>query len=220
MDEATSIWRIFWFLGKIVFQFHNFLTQKNSTHTLHSIMRIVAGLLLLLSLDCCARAQGSETLGTLHLSEQVRKEIQTYLIKANRDNYTSDAAAKEDVLLSGASLLQLELKGPQAVLIAGPREECGATGNCPLVIFRQVKGHAVPILPNGFGGLSGQLTTYHHGLLDIATYANSSCCEGGTEVYHFDGKIYRPAFCYSNTVVEQNNGETEYKEGPHVRCQD
>jgi hypothetical protein len=89
-------------------------------------------------------------------------------------------------------------------------------GNRELWLFRQNGAHAQLMLKGGGYPYGPTSTAYHKGMLDFQTAWNMGGGEGGVEVYRFDGRRYKPDYCYSYTTDGHNN----MKAGPHTGCKE
>lgn len=70
-------------------------------------------------------------------------------------------------------------------------EDCGATGNCLLVVLRQHGGHWQLILPEAFADGFGVSRIMHNGVYDLAISTNESADKSSLTVLTFDGTRYR-----------------------------
>jgi hypothetical protein len=189
-------------------------------------MRAFCCVLLTASLSHSLIAQSSPTvnqntgdvaLHDAHLPAQVKNDIVTAIANHFQD-MPDEPSGRTIALSSWVSRLQLAPTGPAAIVVTGGPDDYdnGATGNGDIWLFRQVGNHAVLVLTGGGFSYRPASKTYHNGMLDIQTAWNMSCCEGGIEVYRFDGHQYKPAYCYGYTSDEDGN----MKFGPHERCRD
>jgi hypothetical protein len=149
------------------------------------------------------------------LSPSVKKDI----VAAIAGQFTAlpgEPDGRTIALGSWVSRLRLSETGPSAIVVHGGPDDYnnGATGNDDIWLFRQIGDHAVLIFSGGGFGLRPASKTRHHGLPDLQTAWNMSCCEGGIEVYRFDGHSYKPTYCFSYTTRE--DGTMTY--GPRGRC--
>jgi len=139
------------------------------------------------------------------LPSQVRKDI-------------AAAVAGDFSLTSLVSFPKLTPSGKGTILVTGGPDDPanGATGNGDIWLFRRVGNHAVLILKGGGSGYGPTGAAYHNGMHDFQTAWNMSCCNGGVEVYRYNGQRYKPAYCYSYETDDDGN----MKEGPHGRCEE
>jgi hypothetical protein len=170
--------------------------------------RRLSWFLLLLPTICrCALAQSDTNfaaqppLRTASLPAQVRNDIVAVIAKDIATDPVSGGIAFGRTVALGSLVGKLHLSqiGPAAILIrSGPDDPFnGATGNGEFWLFRRVQNHAVFVLKAGGYEAAPLRGAYHHGMLDIRTAWNLSCCDGVIEVYRFDGVRYQPAYCSS-----------------------
>jgi len=182
------------------------------------MMRLASCLLALTYLSSYASAQpqavAHETaLRDIQLPVQVKNDISKVVISDDFDDSVGDDNQQQQLALeSRAQILDV---GFSIILVkAGPgNPTSGATGNGSVWIFKRVGNHAVLIL-SGFGSMVSVRSESHHGVHDISIYANSSCCEGGVEIYAYNGVKYAPRLCYA---VTQNEDGTA-TDGPPGKC--
>jgi hypothetical protein len=102
-------------------------------------------------------------------------------------------------------------KPPQIVAWRGD----GAMGNKDIWIFQQNASRAVLILGGTGGSMYSRLRSVHHGMRDFITFWNLGGGTGENEVFEFDGKRYRSAYCYDTSLGSDTEPE---KDGPHHPC--
>jgi hypothetical protein len=130
--------------------------------------------------------------------------------KADILRVTGDQSEQEEI--PGKPFIQIlrlstaKTKPPQIVAWRGT----GGMGNKDIWIFQQVGNRAVLILQNAGGSMYGRLHSVHHGMHDFITFWKIGGEAGGNEVYAFDGKQYRPAYCFDT--------DSGGKDGPHHPC--
>jgi hypothetical protein len=151
-----------------------------------------------------------------HLPAQVKNDI-VAIVAGHFQDMPGSPSGRTIALSSWVSTIQLSRSGPAAIEIDGGPDDYnnGATGNGEIWIFRRIGNHAFLILSGGGFNLHPVAKAYHNGLLDLQTAWNMSCCNGGIEVYRFDGHRYRPAYCYDYETDDDGN----MKFGPHGRCE-
>jgi hypothetical protein len=185
------------------------------------MMRIVGLLLLpaLLSIPCQPQAAAPATvaLRDAQFTRQVKNDIVAD-ISRGFETSPGEPDGRTIALSSWTSRIRLSPEGPAAIEVDGDPDDYnnGATGNGDIWIFRIVGNHASLVFNGGGFNLSVLPKTSHKGLRDIKTAWNMSCCDGGIEVYRFDGVRYRPAYCYSYQDTDSNR----MKFGRHKRCAD
>jgi len=159
---------------------------------------------------------GAFALHDAHLPAQVKSDIVAAIAK-RFEKLPGEPSGRTIALSSWVSSLRLAPSGPPAIVVTGGPDDYanGATGNGDIWLFRRVGNHAVLVLTGGGFNYKALPKTYHNGMLDIQTAWNMSCCEGGVEVYRFNGTRYQPAYCYSYTTDEDGN----MTEGAHGACQ-
>lgn len=108
------------------------------------------------------------------------------------------------------SFQRLSRSGQPAALVSGPRADCGATGNCPLMIFRSSGTRWVPLLADGQGQGFIPQPTRSHGLRDIATEMTGGATESQDVLYRFDGHKYRRAGCWYVTYPTHGKGPPHF----------
>ena len=186
--------------------------------------RVFCCLFLVMAMPSRSRAQGAvasfRTSGPVNLrdsalSSEIKGEIAVAIAKQFQ-TMPGEPSGRAIAMTSWVSRIQLAERGPLAIVVNGGPDDYdnGATGNNDLWIFRVSGGHASLVLTGGGFGLRPVSKIHHHGLVDLQTGWNMSCCDGEIEVYRFDGQRYQPAYCYSYTSDE--NGKMAF--GPHVRC--
>ncbi len=160
--------------------------------------------------------QVDRSLAKTHLPAQVRADIVASVARYFTGQSKEEPSGRAIAMDSSVEPIRLSRTGPPSLIVTGGSLDPnnGATGNADQWLFRRVGNHAVLILKGGGFSLGKRGTTYHNGMLDVQTAWNMSCCDGGIEVYRFDGVRYRPAYCMSYTLDEDNN----FKEGPRGRC--
>jgi hypothetical protein len=160
---------------------------------------------------------GAVALRDAHLPAQVKHDIVS-IIAGSFQDIPGEPRSRTIALSSWVSELQLSRTGPAAIMVTGGPDDYanGATGNGDIWLFCRVGNHAFLIFSGGGFTIKPESKTYHNGMLDIHTAWNMSCCNGGIEVYRFDGHQYKPAYCYSYETDEDGN----MKFGPHGKCAD
>jgi hypothetical protein len=150
-----------------------------------------------------------------HLPVQVKSDIVAIIAKHFQD-MPGSPSGHTIALSSWVSELHLARSGPPVIEIDGGPDDYdnGATGNGDIWLFRRVGNRAVLIFSGGGFTIKPESNTYHNGMLDIHTAWNMSCCNGGIEVYRFDGHRYKPAYCYDYETDDDGN----MKFGPHGKC--
>jgi len=191
------------------------------------MMRIVGTLLLpaLLPIACLpqtpnlpATAPASVALRDAQLPRQVKNDIVADIARGF-ETIPGEPDGRTIALSSWTSRIRLSPEGPAAVEVDGGPDDYanGATGNGDIWIFRIVGNRASLVFKGGGYSFRVLPKTIHNGLRDVETAWNTSCCDGGIEVYRFDGVRYRPAYCYSY----QNDPDTDRMTyGKHERCTD
>lgn len=128
---------------------------------------------------------------------------------------TGDQSEEDDVpgkpFIEFLSLSTSTKSPPQIVAWRGT----GGMGNKDIWIFQQTGNRAVLILQDAGGSMYSTLRTVHHGLRDFITFWNLGGGTGGNEVFEFDGKQYRSAYCYDTSLGSDTEPE---KDGPHHPC--
>jgi hypothetical protein len=177
-------------------------------------MRAAASLLLLLSFHQIIDAQSQTAvapklirLRDAKLPAKIRDGISTVLIEAMKDSGQQDAdKLREFALDSTVSFLRLEEHGPAAILVDGAPDNplISPNGvNSPSWLFKRVGGGEVVLLMENDGvGISVEPTS-HHGMHDISSAIRMGhTMEIAFEVDEFDGRTYKPAYCYESSVDE------------------
>ncbi|HZL49333.1 MAG TPA: hypothetical protein VFC37_00125 [Terracidiphilus sp.] len=91
---------------------------------------------------------------------------------------------------------------------------CGNHGNCPYYLFLNVKDRALLIFQDAGNGPIVE-PAVHHGMHDISSIdVMSAGIDDAVEVFEFDCKDYKPAYCYE--VKADQNGRV--KASPHHPC--
>lgn len=111
--------------------------------------------------------------------------------------------------------LKLSISKTQSPQIVAWRGD-GGMGNKDIWMFQQTGNRAVAILQDAGGSMYGTLNSVHHGMRDFITFWNLGGGAGGNEVFEFDGRRYRSAYCYE-TIALGTDTEPE-KDGPHHPC--
>jgi hypothetical protein len=158
---------------------------------------------------------GAVALRDAHLPAQEKNDIVAIIAKHFQD-MPGSPSGHTIALSSWVSELHLARSGPPVIEIDGGPDDYdnGATGNGDIWLFRRVGNRAVLIFSGGGFTIKPESNTYHNGMLDIHTAWNMSCCNGGIEVYRFDGHRYKPAYCYDYETDDDGN----MKFGPHGKC--
>jgi hypothetical protein len=102
---------------------------------------------------------------------------------------------------------------PEAVLQAyDMREGCGATGNCPVWVFRWHSGEWQKILDtrdkDGIGGvelIGIEISAHHDGYRDLVLAAQDSASEQTVYRYRFHAGKYRQSGCYEADWQDPND---------------
>lgn len=186
--------------------------------------RVFRCLFLVMVMPSRSRAQGAvenfKSSGPVNLrdsalSREIKGEIAAAIAKQFQ-TIPGEPSGRAIAMTSWVSRIRLAGSGPSAIVVSGGPDDYnnGATGNNDIWIFRVNGGHARLVLTSGGFGLRPASKTRHHGLVDLQTGWNMSCCEGGIEVYRFDGERYKPAYCSSYT----SDGDGKMAFGPHVCC--
>ena len=184
------------------------------------VRQLVAFLSLIIFCQCAPAQTDTNTnqasLGAAPLPAQVRNDIVAAIAKDFPDQPKEFPSGEQIAMSSWVRFVRLSQTGPAAILISsGPDDpDNGATGNGDFLLFRRHGNRAVIILKGGGFSATPRPGAYHNGMLDIQTAWNMSCCEGGIEVYRFNGVRYKPAYCYSYT--EEDEGKL--KLGPRGKC--
>ncbi len=113
-------------------------------------------------------------------------------------------------------VLRLSTNKRQSPQIVAWRGTGGGMGNKDIWLFQQIGKHAVPILRDASGSMYLALKSVHHGMRDFITFWNLGGGTGANEVFQFDGKRYRSAYCY-DTMALGTDTKPE-KDGPHHPC--
>jgi len=189
-------------------------------------MRTRLGCILVLLLGCqCISAQsetnlnnGENSLRSANLPAHVRRDIVAAIAKDFADEPKEFPSGSKIALGSWVGFVRLSQTGAPAILVtSGPDDpNNGATGNGEFWLFKRAGDHAVLILKGGGFDASPAKGAYHNGLLDFKSSWNMSCCDGGVEVYRFNGVRYKPSYCYSYSSDEDG----KVTEGPRGRCRD
>ena len=151
-----------------------------------------------------------------HIPSPVRNDIVAAIAKDFVEQPKEFPAGGKIALSSRVSFIQLTPVGKKAIVVTGGPDDPdnGATGNGDIWLFRRMGNRAVLILRGGGFGFRATGKIYHNGMLDIQTAWNMSCCDGGIEVYRFDGKRYEGAYCFSYRT--DDDGNMTY--GPRAPC--
>ena len=82
------------------------------------------------------------------------------------------------------------------ILHSTASQDCGATGNCLLVVLRRRGSQWQPVLPEAFADGFGLSRTSHGGVYDLAVAGNESAESSSLTVFAFDGSRYRRNKCF------------------------
>lgn len=105
--------------------------------------------------------------------------------------------------------------GGEQIVVWGPNEYCGATGNCLIWIFARLGGKLRLVLR----AHASTLVIKNHstqGFHDVFTYQNMSGGEGFFRVFRWHGSEYREVDCYSAAYgYKQGDPTTDCPQLPH-----
>lgn len=123
---------------------------------------------------------------------------------------------KEDALNFNVTFLDVAKNNQQVILLESNGTYAGATGNGEMWFFLR-SGDNVRLILHTSGFLFDNLPAqpYHNGLRDFATGWRLGCCEGGIQVFRFNGTHYVSDHCADYT----SDGGDEIKVGPAKPCQ-
>jgi hypothetical protein len=153
------------------------------------------------------------TIRDAKLPAQVKREIIASLMNSASGE---DGDLHQMALDSEVTFLKLSPTGPRAIEVNGTGSLCApnGSGNCPFSLFELTKGHAALILEGSGQGLA-ILKSMHHGRFDISQAERlGHTLQFRIEVDQFDGKAYGSAYCYSETI-DENDHTTQT---PHQPC--
>ncbi len=120
---------------------------------------------------------------------------------------------RETVMGSRVGFIQLAGDGSQGVLVQGPRLFCGASGNCPYLLFIRQPGRLRLVLDAGGAFLVRNTTS--HGFRDVETSWHISAYEQLINVYRWNGAEYKRADCYSVSRDRDNPDKPPVIAGCH-----
>jgi len=180
-------------------------------------MRVFSLFLLsvLLSPHLAATAQSDATeqpmaLRDAQLPPAIQKDIVAAIVEDNKGS-AEDSELQELELNSSVSFLALSRTGAKTILVvANGSSLSGNHGNCPYYLFMNKNSRAVLIW--GGNGPKVELAV-HHGMHDISSIdVMSAEINDAVEVLEFDGKAYKPAYCYE--VKDDENGRRVSRRHP------
>lgn len=118
--------------------------------------------------------------------------------KTIHDSFTDDQRQEErdTVLRARVGSIDLADDGSRQILVQGPAEFCGATGNCSLWVFVR-RGDRLQLALAAGGGILIIKPTSHRGFHDVATGWHTSAFEEVLRVYCWNGAKYAEVDCYS-----------------------
>lgn len=93
-------------------------------------------------------------------------------------------------------------------------QDCGATGNCPVWLFKSGGGRVKLILSNAFADRIGIQNSTNHGLRNLVLWANQSAQTSEVDVFTFDGERYLRSRCYQAKEDGISPGEVRLIECP------
>jgi len=142
------------------------------------------------------------------LPPTVQKDIIAALVADNKGS-PDEPNMQEIALNSSVSFLALGRTGaPAIVVVVNGSSLCGNHGNCPSYLFMNENSRAVLIWQQDVGGGPKVEPAVHHGMHDISSSdVMNAGGEGSVEVEEFDGKTYKPAYCYE--VKQTETGERQ-----------
>jgi hypothetical protein len=125
--------------------------------------------------------------------------------KTVHDSFTDEQRDKEreTVLSARVGWIALAGDGSQQVIVQGPAQFCGASGNCSLWVFTRQHGRVHPALQAG-GSVFIVNKTSSRGFHDVATAWHMSAEDEQFRVYRWDGSKYTETDCY-NTRFDVND---------------
>jgi hypothetical protein len=174
-------------------------------------MRVFPFVLLSILLSPCLAAahqsgaaeQPPSTLRDAPLPPTVQKDIIAAIVEDNKGS-TDESYLRETALDSSVSFLALSRTGAKTIVVrVNGGFLCGNHGNCPYYLFLKEKQRAIPIFQAVGNGPTVE-PGIHNGVHDISTFdVMSAGGEGSIEVEEFDGKVYRPEYCYE-MKIDQN----------------
>jgi hypothetical protein len=77
------------------------------------------------------------------------------------------------------------------------RQDCGATGNCPVWVFRGAAQELEPVLSDAWVDSVRLAETAERGVRDLVLSANKSAASSTITVFAFNGKSYVQKQCYT-----------------------
>jgi hypothetical protein len=143
------------------------------------------------------------------LPKQVRQEIERVVDVTNppisADGYHREEKPRIEFLSFAIN------RSRQFVVYLGKDGE----GNKDIWIFRQVGDHAATLMDDADGSMFVTERPVRYGMHDLGMFLNGGGGTGRTEVFQFDGKKYRSAYCYEIRRVGDN---LEGWREPHHPC--
>lgn len=141
----------------------------------------------------------TDSLADAPLTSEERAQIYKLIDdKTIHDSFTDNRRdeERETVLSARIGSITLAQDGSKQVIVQGPEQFCGATGNCSIWIFVRSRGRLKLVLATG-GNTFIIKKTVSRGFHDVATYWHMSAFEGGFGVYRWNGTQYESIDCYS-----------------------
>jgi hypothetical protein len=135
------------------------------------------------------------------LTAEERVQIYTQIDgKFIHDSFRDDQRKEERkvVLSARAGLIALAHNDSQQILVRGPKQLCGGTGNCLLWIFIRQRGEARLILAEEGTGLLAGSGSYQ-GFTDLLVPFHHSGFETLFRVYRWNNLEYKRTNCYVAT---------------------
>lgn len=120
----------------------------------------------------------------------------------------------ESLVMPGLNFLRLSVtaKKPRDVVVS---QGFIGSKNGLFYVFHLTGNRAVSILERAEGSMYGNLRSIHYGMHDFTTFYGLGGESGFTDVFEFDGKRYRSAYCYDTQL---GSGTELAKNGPHRTC--
>lgn len=138
------------------------------------------------------------SLGDVPVNAEERAQIYTLIDdKSIHESFRDDQREEERkvVLSTRIGLIRLAQNGSQQILVRGPLQFCGGTGNCPIWILMRHRGKARLILADEGKALLVGKSSWR-GFPDLVIPFHVSAMETSLSVYRWNGNKYKRIDCY------------------------
>ena len=164
--------------------------------------------LVTLSSAACAESRARATVPSQIIAQISRDTMLPETVDTARDSLSTYLVAVP---------LELNRDDTPELIVRGTRMMCGATGNCPVWIFRRSEGGFERLLYATTVQTIVAQSTVTRGYRDVLTSGHGSATESEYTLYQFDGRVYRAIRCWvSSYRYVDSLGEAHDLEQPRI----